>query len=325
VYANLIFIKALFIKQEKPEGVIDQFSTIIGYFNAIKDLGSASNIIYDRVYSIIRTLTKLKYIAVAEKAGLTLGDIKTGINDELTSRKTSKEVKETLANLELPYTKHGSYSYVLASNMLSVGIDINRLGVMTMYNQPKSNAEYIQATSRVGRQNPGVVLTLYNASRSRDKSHYEQFGFYHKSFYQYVESTSVTPFSARAIEKAIHCAFIMMLRLTEPMLSANNSAVNFRANDPCVGKVKNFILDRINSVHPEATSDAEQYIESIANMWEKLALENPDTLVYFKRNQAGVCNLLISGEQGSVLDFPATLNSLRNVEPSSNVFIQERD
>ena len=277
------------------------------------------------MYSIIRTLTNLKFKADAEKVGLTLGDIKAGNNDELTSRKTSKEVKETLMNLELPYTEHGSYSYVLASNMLSVGIDINRLGIMTMYNQPKSNAEYIQATSRVGRQNPGIVLTLYNASRSRDKSHYEQFGFYHKSFYKYVESTSVTPFSARAIEKAIHCVFIIMLRLSEPLLSANNYAVNFRANDACVSKAKQFILERIARIHPDAVEGAEEYIINIALRWEKLAEENPDTLVYFKRNQEGVCNLLISGEQGSGLDFPTTLNSLRNVEPSSNVFIQERD
>jgi hypothetical protein len=194
-----------------------------------------------------------------------------------------------------------------------------------MYNQPKSNAEYIQATSRVGRQNPGIVLTLYNASRSRDKSHYEQFGFYHKSFYQYVESTSVTPFSARTIEKAVHCVFIIMLRLTEPLLSANDFAVNFRVTDPCVGKVKQFILERIAKIHPDALSGAEEYIDNIAQLWEKLAEENPDTLVYFKRNQEGVCNLLISGEQRPSLGFPATLNSLRNVEPSSNVFIQERD
>jgi hypothetical protein len=325
VYANLIFIKHLFVKQEKHESVIDQFSTIIGYFNAIRDLGSTSNIIFDRVYSIIRTLTNLKFKSDAEKVGLTLGDIKTGNNDELTSRKTSKEVKETLMNLELPYTKHGSYSYVLASNMLSVGIDVSRLGVMAMYNQPKSNAEYIQATGRVGRQNPGIVLTLYNASRSRDKSHYEQFGFYHKSLFKYVESTSVTPFSARAIEKAIHCVLIIMLRLSAPLLSANDQAVNFRASDPYVDKVKHFILERIARIYPDAVCKAEEYIDSITRQWETLAYENPATLVYFKRNQEGTCNLLISGEQGAELDFPATLNSLRNVEPSSNVFIQERD
>lgn len=324
VYANLTFIKALFIKQGKPEHVIDQFSTIVGYFNAIRDLGGADNIINDRIYSYIRTLTNRKFRTDAEKVNLELSDVKTGIHDELTSRKTAKEIKETLLNLELKYKDHGYYSYVLASNMLSVGIDIDRLGMMTMYNQPKSNAEYIQATSRVGRQNPGLVLSMYNGSRSRDKSHYEQFGFYHQAFYQFVEATSVTPFSARAIEKAIHCVFIIMLRLSEPLLGANEDAVNFRSNDICVKKVREFIIDRVRDVYPYGVTDAERWLTEIADSWEQLAKENPDTLVYKSYND-GKCSLLISGEQEEGVDFPATLNSLRNVESSSNVFIQERD
>lgn len=324
VYSNLIFVKALFIKQGKPDRVVDQFSTIVGYFNAIRDLGGADNIISDRIYSYIRTLANRKFKADADEVGLELGDVKTGIHDELTSRKTAKEIKETLANLGLKYTDKGYYSYVLASNMLSVGIDIERLGVMTMYNQPKSNAEYIQATSRVGRQNPGLVLSMYNGSRSRDKSHYEQFGFYHKALYQYVEATSVTPFSARAVEKAIHCVFIIMLRLSEPLLGANGDAVNFRASDPCVGRVKEFILERIRSIYPNGVSDAEEWLTDVADSWEGLAKDNPDTLVY-KSYNSGKYSLLISGEQEVSIEFPATLNSLRNVEPSSNVFIQERD
>ena len=326
VYANLIFTKLLFIKQNKPEAVIDQFSTIVGYFNAIRDLGGTDNIISDRIYTYIRTLINIKFKADSEKVGLTTGDIRwIGNHDELTSRKTSKEIKETLTNLDLRYNEYGYYSYILASNMLSVGIDIDRLGVMVMYGQPKTNAEYIQATSRVGRQNPGVVLTMYNGSRSRDKSHYEQFGFYHKSFYQYVEATSVTPFSIRAIEKAIHCVFIIMLRLSVKTLNANDSAVNFRIEDKYVDSVKSFIIKRVNSINPSTAEYAEQWITRVAERWDELAQENPNTLVYYKYNQAGCCNLLVAGEQGSELDFPATLNSLRNVEPSSNVFIQERD
>lgn len=324
VYANLIFIRALFIKQNRADEVVDQFSTIIGYFNAIRDLGSTDNIINDRIFTYIRTLIKIKFKDDSEDIGLILEDVRMGTHDELTSRKTSKEVKETLSNLELRYNEYGSYTYVLASNMLSVGIDINRLGIMTMYNQPKTNAEYIQATSRVGRQNPGIVLALYNGSRSRDKSHYEQFGFYHKSFYQYVEATSVTPFSARAIEKAIHCVLIIMLRLSEPTLSGNEAAVNFSSNAAYTDKVKNFILDRVKEIHPESVDVAREWISHIIERWDELAKENPDTLVYYKRNTAGFCNLLMPSEQGATIDFPTTLNSLRNVDSSSNVFIQER-
>jgi hypothetical protein len=325
VYANLMFIKALFIKQGKPEHVIDQYATIIGYFNAIRDLGGADNIINDRVYSYIRTLISHKFKEDSENVGLVISDIRIGNHDELTSRKTSKEIKETLTKLDTKYTEDWNYSYVLASNMLSVGIDINRLGVMTMYNQPKSNAEYIQATSRVGRQNPGLVLSMYNGSRSRDKSHYEQFKFYHNSFYQYVEATSVTPFSARAIEKAVHCVFIIMLRLTESSLGANDYAVNFDANADYVEKAKQFILDRVRDIYPNGISDAKEWLESIVDAWVELADDNPNTLVYKAPNNSKKFSLLVSGEQQEGIDFPAILNSLRNVESSSNVFIGERD
>jgi len=169
-----------------------------------------------------------------------------------------------------------------------------------------------------------LVLSMYNGSRSRDKSHYEQFGFYHRAFYQYVESTSVTPFSARALEKAVHCAFIFMLRLTEPSLGANENAVNFKSDDPRVIKVKEFILERIRSVYPNGVSDAEEWLTAVADAWEQLAEDNPDTLVY-KSYGDGKYSLLFSGEQEESSEFPATLNSLRNVEPSSNVFICERD
>jgi ABC-type Fe3+-hydroxamate transport system substrate-binding protein len=116
-----------------------------------------------------------------------------------------------------------------------------------------------------------------------------------------------------------------MLRLTEPSLSSNDSAANFSASASYVEVAKQFILERIALINTDSLDGAEEYINDIAEKWEELAKQNPDTLVYFKRNQEGICNLLISGEQGFVLDFPATLNSLRNVEQSSNVFIQERD
>ncbi|GHV54735.1 DNA helicase [Synergistales bacterium] len=324
VYSNLLFAKAYFIKQGKPNEIIDQFSTIIGYFNALKDLGKTDNIIRDRVYSNIRTLAERKFKAECDAVGMTTSDVKTGLQEELTSRKSSKEIKETLGRLDLPYTDPAHYSIVLASNMLSVGIDINRLGLMTVYNQPKSNAEYIQATSRVGRQNPGLVLAMYNTARSRDKSHYEQFGYYHRAFYQYVEATSVTPFSSRSVEKALHCVFIAMLRLTVDMYGHNDHAAKFRANDTAVSKVTEYILSRIQAVRPDAVGLARNYLDKVCNDWEYLAKENPDTLVYSGHTENKV-SLLQAAEQSALLDFPLVLNSLRNVEESSNVFIAERD
>jgi hypothetical protein len=318
-----MFAKALFTKQRRDAAVIDQFSTIIGYFNALKDLGATDNIIRDRIYSNIRALVEHKFATECASVGLVLKDVKYGIQDELTSRKSSKDIKDTLEALEISYPDSRHYSVVLASNMLSVGIDINRLGLMTVYSQPKSNAEYIQATSRIGRQSPGLVITMFNAARSRDKSHYEQFCYYHKTFYQYVEATSVTPFSARALEKALHCVFIAMLRLTVDTLGINNGAVSFRAKDDVVATVTNYILNRIRKIQPTAVAIAKDRLRDIAKQWEYLALENPDTLVYADYSGSKV-SLLQSSERYSTLEFPLVLNSLRNVEQSSNIFIEER-
>jgi hypothetical protein len=100
----------------------------------------------------------------------------------------------------------------LATNMISVGVDIPRLNVMSISGQPKTTAEYIQASSRVGREEPGVVFTLYNQAKNRDRSHYENFKDYHQAYYKYVEATSVTPFSLPALEKTMDSVLIALMR-----------------------------------------------------------------------------------------------------------------
>ena len=94
--------------------------------------------------------------------------------------------------------------------MISVGIDVARLNVMLLVGQPKLTSEYIQASSRVGRSFPGVAFTMYDGSKSRDRSHYEQFKSYHESFYKHVEPTGDTPFSKPALERAIHSVVISL-------------------------------------------------------------------------------------------------------------------
>ena len=284
IFALLTFMKHLYRLQGKPTDVIDQFYTYVGYFNTLKELGSNSIIISDRILAEIKYLVTHKFKKEAESVNMKIdttdSDIPTYLrNDELTSRNSAKEIKNILERLTSRYTDDNCYDYIMASNMLSVGIDIDRLGIMCMYGQPKSNAEYIQATSRVGRTNPGLVVSIYNNMRSRDKSYYEQFRYYHSTFYKYVEATSVTSYSPRTIEKALHCAMMAIIRHTIKKYNSNGSACKFTGNDKDIERVKQDILKRVEEIEPRIRDYAEEWLDDYLECWRKKAKKLPNALV----------------------------------------------
>ncbi len=330
---------------EYDEKVIDQYYTIIGYFNAIKDLGTASTIVKERMRAYISSLLNGKFIAESQKLGIRKSgdeeeedeqqDLQASKKEkyryscrmrsgELTSRRTSTEVKNILDELRKKYEKNGDnaqvYKYVLSSNMFSVGVDINRLGLMVVYGQPKSNSDYIQATSRVGRSNPGLVFCLYNAFRSRDRSYYERFNQYHNCFYRYVEPTSVTPFSQRSIEKGLHSVFIALVRHLVPGMEHNDSASKFSESNRTVQEINRYLLTRIKAIQPDAYGVAKDYLKAVMEAWSDSIGQK---LVYNNKLKGKFASqymsLLVSAEEDSG-DLPV-LNSVRNVENSSNVFI----
>jgi hypothetical protein len=155
---------------------------------------------------------------------------------------------------------------VLASNMISVGLDVGRLGLMLVNGQPKTIAEYIQATSRVGRGKvPGLVVTLYNASKSRDRSRYETFPTWHGALYRDVEATGVTPFAPRARDKALHAPLVAMARHLVPgMLDNPAAAENHQAE---IEALIELICQRISNVDPDEVADARRELEKFLELW----------------------------------------------------------
>src|SRR5690606_33665065 len=136
-------------------------------------------------------------------------------------------IQQRLKALENPYSEEAEPNaddVMLATNMISVGLDVDRIGLMAVMGQPQSSAEYIQATSRVGRRYPGLVVTIFNAARSRDRSHYENFIPYHQALYRAVEATSATPFAARARDRALHGVLVSLARLVVDDLADNSAA-----------------------------------------------------------------------------------------------------
>ena len=197
---------------------IDPYWTMMGYFNSLRELGHAATLIRADIREYLN--------AMWDRLGLRLEATRKAVIDprrfinrdvELTSRVQSSNIPAILQQLFLKYadpTKVEAIDVCFATNMIQVGLDIPRLSLMTIIGQPKTTSEYIQASSRIGRrvESPGIVVTNYNPSRSRDRSHYEHFRSYHQTLYQHVEPTSVTPFAVPVRERALHALIVILCR-----------------------------------------------------------------------------------------------------------------
>ena len=243
---------------------------------------------------------------------------------ELTSRARSENIGRIVQNeLLIKYTRTKErmpYDFILSSNMISVGIDIARLNMMLMVGQPKTTAEYIQATSRVGRETPGFVVTMYNYMRSRDKSHFEQFCQYHEAYYKYVEATSVTPFSERARDRALHTIYIMLCRYYITELTDNNSAGKYNRCLLGLDRIRKYILDHVNIVDPDEFENVQEELEEIEFEWEELARENPEMTYRKGKFQNAPALFKNDYEEGSRF---RAMNSMRSVETSVQVIVRE--
>jgi hypothetical protein len=185
----------------------DGYATLLAYFNSLRELGGAIVQMLDDVPDSMALYADQRGEVVRQNAP----------PRELTSRVSQKEIIEILSELKVEAGKVGTVDVVLATNMVSVGVDVSRLGLMLMNGQPKTRSEYIQATSRVGRSVfPGLVVAVLNAAKPRDRSHYETFFGWHSSIYRDVEATSVTPFASRARDRALRAALVAMIRHSDP-------------------------------------------------------------------------------------------------------------
>ena len=246
--------------------------TLIGYFNSLRELGGAVRLAEDDIPGRIGVLSIL---ASDEYADRLLYERR-----ELTSNKTAEEIPKILSLLEQQFPegrpRPGEYpvDVLFASSMISVGVDIDRLGLMVVNGQPKTTAEYIQATSRVGRRPPGLIVTVYNWTRPRDISHYERFRSYHAGLYRHVEPTSVTPFSSRARDKGLAGVLASLVRQGDPRMAPENAAGNFNPADDWVRRVMEMIRDRTSAVVGQRRAeDTVAELRALIDQWEHVAVD----------------------------------------------------
>lgn len=307
-------------KNPEFEDYIDPYYTLVGYFNSIRELGGAVRLLDDDIASRIRVV-KNKYNSPAQRY--------IGIDGkkEITSRIPSWEIAQVLEKLAVPYDKkrekQNCYDVVIATNMIAVGMDVDRLGLMTVVGQPKQNSEYIQATSRVGRQHPGIIFTVYNPYRPRDLSNYENFVGFHSQMHRYVEGTTATPFAARARDRVLHALVVSLLRLKLESMAHNAGASCINdISDEEIKQIKGVILERVKITAPSSYADTEEEIDIFINTWKSIS--KSDKLYYFVPAIADDKKRLLTyyGEYYADKEKP-TLSSMRDVEQSSTVFYWE--
>lgn len=247
---KLIFLRALTTllaaaRAEADGGSdADAYETALCYFNALRELGGARRIVEDEVRARLATYGAERRRLDPPDAPFADRRLREPL--ELTSRVSTDQVADAKERLALRCADAAGVDVAMATNMISVGLDIGRLGLMLVQGQPKAAAEYIQATSRVGRREaqPGLVLVLLNAHKPRDRMHHEQFRQFHAGFYRAVEATSVTPWAARALDRALAAVVVAAGRHLEPEMAPEDAAPRLRGNAVLQQRIVEVVLDR---------------------------------------------------------------------------------
>jgi hypothetical protein len=313
---------------------VDPWMTVVGYFNSLRELGGMRRLVDD---DVTNRLQNVDARGLARRTNLRV--------EELTSRKASTDIPRILDLLEVafdPANDLGRKSKdrkerdaagpkpvdcLLATNMLSVGVDVRRLGLMTVGGQPKSTAEYIQATSRVGRAAPGLVCTVLNWARPRDLSHYERFEHYHATFYQHVEALSVTPFAARALDRGLSALLVSLVRLDTGVYNGNKDAETIVRTNPSVTMALRAISARAGNVCDRAVGDLTlAMLEPLLDHWlARASGKNTTARLGYQDERDGVTKALLQ-QPGLGPREPFTcLNSLRDVEPGIGLIMDSRE
>jgi len=303
---------------DKFGAAADPYMTLVGYFNSLRELGGMRRLAEDDV----QTRSYRVEMSDVKRPGLKQRSVK--IVDELTSRVSSKEIPLKLDQLEVQYKKlwdkgeARAMDIVLATNMLSVGVDVNRLGLMAVNGQPKSTAEYIQATSRVGRSFPGLVCTVLTWSRPRDLSHYETFEHYHATFYKHVEAQSVTPFAARAMDRGLTGVLVSHIRLPSDSMNPNLGAGELKTiANPETTLAKESISDRAWQCVSKRSvkTAAEGMLADRIDRWVKEATKVGRRLGYDEERRQGDVVALLRKPGPQRWDELTAPMSMREVEP----------
>jgi hypothetical protein len=239
----------------------DAWWTLAVFFNSLRELGTSLSLLQSDIPDYLKVLRN--------RLGLRPEDVRRLWNVlELTGRLRNDEIPRAMEELEVPTTgSHRAVDICLASNIVEVGIDIDRLSVMAVVGQPKTTSQYIQVTGRIGRrwwERPGLVATLYSASKPRDRSHFEKFRTYHERLYAQVEPTSVTPFAPPVLDRALHAVLVAYVRQ-----KGTEDAGPRPVPDELIAAAEGLLAARVSVVDAAETENLEQVFGARYNEWRR--------------------------------------------------------
>ncbi|HEX8145016.1 MAG TPA: helicase-related protein [Pyrinomonadaceae bacterium] len=240
----------------------DPWWTLLLFFNSLRELGTTVSLFQSDIPDYFRVLLNRTSLTPAQ-----IRDFR--YIKELTGRLRSEEVPEAIAALEVRTTDLGTrpVDVCLASNIIEVGVDIDRLSLMAVVGQPKTTSQYIQVTGRVGRlpqERPGLVVTIYGASKPRDRSHFEKFRSYHERLYAQVEPTSVTPFSPRVLDRALHA-----IMAAYAVQEGDQELVSrpYPYPEDMVNELRRILMPRVRQVDAAEVPNFERVFDRRAREW----------------------------------------------------------
>jgi len=246
-----------------PEQERDPYWTLMVFFNSLRELGTSLSLLQSDIPDYMKV--------IRNRRGSSWDDVRRLNREmELTSRLHNDEVPQVMEALAVPYGQGKDVVDVcLASNIIEVGIDIDRLSLMAVVGQPKSTSQYIQVTGRVGRRwedRPGLVATIYSPTKPRDRSHYEKFRSYHERLYAQVEPTSVTPFAPPVLARAVHAVIVSWVR---QRLEAGPAGSPYPVPLAAIEEAAAILRRRVNTVDREEAASLDGALARRAGEWQR--------------------------------------------------------
>ncbi len=301
------------VGQEDRAELLDAWWTQVVYHGSLKGVGNSHNAFNIDVRDVVRRLNEERKQEAKEPITRLAARIA-----QLTSISSAEENAKTFSRLEKLRDNPECLDTVLATNMVSVGLDVARLALMIVNGQPLTTAEYIQASSRVGRSEvPGLVFANYYRDQARSLSHYESFRPYHEAFYRFVEPTSVTPYTYQARTRALHAALVIAIRHADHYLRSNDKAGKFSSAHDYVKKIVETLKQRCKQADPQRAAETASHIDLLVEQWHAEAAHcyvAKIQLNYQAPDKDKAANRLLHNHDDQIKGLWPTLQSMRNVE-----------